>query len=178
MIRTGCKATLNAKLVDTKWYVTKVTIGHNHELSLGKARYFSCHKNLDPFTKRKLKIDDRAGISMNKSIIHASRWGGGGYENLACGEKYCHNYIVRSRHLRLGIGGTAALCSFYRMQTVNDEFYFEMDMDDECGLKNVFWADARSSTSYEDFGDVVTFDTTYLTNKYEMSFAPFVGANH
>ena len=29
-----------------------------------------------------------------------------------------------------------------------------------------------------DFGDVISFDTTYLTNKYEMSFAPFVGVNH
>jgi transposase-like protein len=25
---------------------------------------------------------------------------------------------------------------------------------------------------------VVTFDTTYLSNKYEMPFAPFVGVNH
>jgi len=25
---------------------------------------------------------------------------------------------------------------------------------------------------------VVIFDTTYLTNKYEMPFAPFVGVNH
>jgi len=25
---------------------------------------------------------------------------------------------------------------------------------------------------------VVTFDTTYLTNRYEMPFAPFVGVNH
>jgi hypothetical protein len=53
-----------------------------------------------------------------------------------------------------------------------------MDMDDECRLKNVFWADARSRASNEDFGDVVTFDTRYLTNKYEMLFAPFMGVNH
>jgi hypothetical protein len=64
------------------------------------------------------------------------------------------------------------------MRKVNDDFYFDMDVDDECRLKNVFWADARSRSSYEDFGDVVTFDTTYLTNKYEMPFAPFVGVNH
>ena len=30
----------------------------------------------------------------------------------------------------------------------------------------------------EYFGDVITFDTTYLTNPYKMSFAPFVGVNH
>ena len=30
----------------------------------------------------------------------------------------------------------------------------------------------------EYFGDVITFDTTYLTNPYKMSFALFVGVNH
>ncbi|KAL2542773.1 Protein FAR1-RELATED SEQUENCE 5 [Abeliophyllum distichum] len=32
--------------------------------------------------------------------------------------------------------------------------------------------------AYKEFDDVVTFDTTYLTNKYDMPFAPFVGVNH
>jgi hypothetical protein len=64
------------------------------------------------------------------------------------------------------------------MQAINNDFYFAIDFDDDCRLKNVFWADARSRASYEDFGDVVTFDTTYLTNRYEMPFAPFVGVNH
>ncbi|KAI5339859.1 hypothetical protein L3X38_019132 [Prunus dulcis] len=45
-------------------------------------------------------------------------------------------------------------------------------------LRNVFWADARSRAAYKEFGDVVMFDTTYLTNKYDMPFAPFVGVNH
>ena len=53
-----------------------------------------------------------------------------------------------------------------------------MDLDDECRLRNVFWADARSRAAYEYFGDVITFDTTYLTKKYDMPFAPFVGVNH
>ena len=53
-----------------------------------------------------------------------------------------------------------------------------MDINEEGRLRNVFWADARSRAAYEEFGDVVTFDTTYLTNKYDMPFAPFVGVNH
>jgi hypothetical protein len=53
-----------------------------------------------------------------------------------------------------------------------------MDLDNDCRLRNVFWVDARSRASYEDFGEVITFDTTYMTNRYEMSFAPFVRVNH
>lgn len=35
-----------------------------------------------------------------------------------------------------------------------------------------------SRAAYEEFGDIVSFDTTYFTNKYDMLFAPFVGVNH
>ncbi|KAJ3693401.1 hypothetical protein LUZ60_008881 [Juncus effusus] len=51
-------------------------------------------------------------------------------------------------------------------------------MDGDGRLRNVFWSDGRSRASYKYFGDVVTFDTTYLTNTYEMPFASFVGVNH
>ncbi|XP_062170384.1 protein FAR-RED IMPAIRED RESPONSE 1-like [Alnus glutinosa] len=149
---------------------------HNHDLSPGKARYFRCNKKLNPATKKKLDINDRAGICTNK-IYNSLADEAGGYENLTFGERECHNYIANSR--RLGIECAAALRDYFnRMRKVNDDFYFGIDVDDECRLRNVFWANARSRASYEDFGDVVTFDTTYLTNKYEMSFVPFVGVNH
>ncbi|XP_042942903.1 protein FAR1-RELATED SEQUENCE 5-like [Carya illinoinensis] len=64
------------------------------------------------------------------------------------------------------------------MQYKNLGFFALMDLDDDGRLKNVFWADPRSRAAYQDFGDVVTFDTTYLTNRYGMPFAPFVGVNH
>jgi hypothetical protein len=53
-----------------------------------------------------------------------------------------------------------------------------MDVDDDSRLQNVFWAHARSRAAYEFFGDIITFDTTYLTNRYDMPFAPFVCVNH
>jgi hypothetical protein len=97
----------------------------------------------------------------------------------AFGEKECRNFIAKERYLQLGTRGVGALRDYFiRMQSINDGFYFAMDFDDDARLKNVFWADARSRAIYEDFGDVVTFDTTYLTNKYEIPFAPFVGVNH
>ncbi|XP_062155312.1 protein FAR-RED IMPAIRED RESPONSE 1-like [Alnus glutinosa] len=141
--KTGCRATVSATLVDTMWYVTNVNLGHNHDLSPGKARYIRCHKKLDLATKRKLDIDDRAGIRTNK-IYNSLAVEAGGYENLTFGEKECRNYIANSRRLRLGTGGATALRDYFdRMQKVDSDFYFEMDVDDEFRLKNVFWADAR-----------------------------------
>lgn len=56
-------------------------------------------------------------------------------------------------------------------------FFYVLDIDDDGCLKNMFWADVRSRLAYESFGDVITFDNTYLTNKYSMPFAPFAGVN-
>ena len=64
------------------------------------------------------------------------------------------------------------------MRGLNNSFYYEIDTDAENRIINVFWADARSRAASVDFGDVISFDTTYLTNKYDMPFTPFVGVNH
>ncbi|KAH6787346.1 hypothetical protein C2S52_006898 [Perilla frutescens var. hirtella] len=45
-------------------------------------------------------------------------------------------------------------------------------------LLNFFFHDSRCAVDYEYFGDVVSFDTTYKTNKYNMVCAPFIGVNH
>ncbi|XP_022850938.1 protein FAR1-RELATED SEQUENCE 5-like [Olea europaea var. sylvestris] len=78
-----------------------------------------------------------------------------GYENMTCIEKDCRSYVEQVRRLGLGAGDVAAI-----------------------QLKNIFWADNRSRQAYKEFGDMVTFDPTYLTNKYSMPFALFVGVNH
>ncbi|KAH9770356.1 protein FAR1-RELATED SEQUENCE [Citrus sinensis] len=103
----------------------------------------------------------------------------GGFENVSFLERDARNHVDKVRRLRLGEGDAIAIQRYFqKMQIENDGFYFSVDLDEEGRLKNVFWADPRSRAAYKDFGDVVTFDTTYLTNKYDMPFAPFVGVNH
>lgn len=37
---------------------------------------------------------------------------------------------------------------------------------------------SKSRTTFKYFRDIIAFDITYLTNKYDMPFAPFIRANH
>ncbi|KAL4349388.1 hypothetical protein AHAS_Ahas10G0037000 [Arachis hypogaea] len=67
---------------------------------------------------------------------------------------------------------------FHRMQEQNRNFFYEVKLDEQHHIKHVFWADVRSCAAYEYFGNVVSFDTTYLTNRYDMPFCTFVGVNH
>ncbi|KAF5472737.1 hypothetical protein F2P56_009430, partial [Juglans regia] len=176
--KTECKAKINALKVDGKFRLTTVNNTHNHDLSPNKARFFRCNREVSDSVKRVLDINDMAGIRMNKSF-GSLVVGAGGFENLPFLEKDCRNYIDKARHLRLGKGGAGALQEYFcRMQYKNPGFFALMDLDDEGRLRNVFWADPRSRAAYQYFGDVVTFDTTYLTNRYGMPFAPFVGVNH
>jgi len=63
------------------------------------------------------------------------------------------------------------------MRELNKDFFFEIDMNEQNCIRNVFWADERSWAALQYSGDVVSFDITYFTNKYAMPFAAFVGVN-
>ncbi|GJU18407.1 FAR1-related sequence 5-like protein [Tanacetum coccineum] len=45
-------------------------------------------------------------------------------------------------------------------------------------LVRMFWADETMKCNYVAFGDIVSFDATYDTNKYDMVFVPFTGIDH
>ncbi|KAF5477161.1 hypothetical protein F2P56_003832 [Juglans regia] len=176
--KTECKAKINALKCDGKLRLTTVHNIHKHGLSPKKSRFFRCNRKVSDAVKRVLDTNDMVGVRMNKrfgSLVV----GAGGFENLPFLEKDCRNYIDKTRHLRLGAGGASALQDYFcRMQYKNPWFFTLMDLDDDRRLKNVFWADPRSRAAYQYFGDVVTFNTTYLTNRYGMPFAPFIGVNH
>ena len=55
---------------------------------------------------------------------------------------------------------------------------FSVDPDEDGRIKTLLWTNGRSRMQCEHFGDVITFDTTYKTNPYEMPFGLFVGANN
>ncbi|XP_019188958.1 PREDICTED: protein FAR1-RELATED SEQUENCE 5-like [Ipomoea nil] len=45
-------------------------------------------------------------------------------------------------------------------------------------FKGFFWADAVSRKNFALFGDVVSFDATYRTNRYKLVFVPFTGIDN
>jgi hypothetical protein len=51
-------------------------------------------------------------------------------------------------------------------------------LDAEDRVENLYWVDGAARKAYrEAYHHCVSFDSTYLTNKYNMSFAPFVDIN-
>ncbi|KAI8530287.1 hypothetical protein RHMOL_Rhmol11G0045000 [Rhododendron molle] len=177
--KTGCKASMNITLhTDGKWIMSTIELEHNHEMCPDKARYLKFYRVIPEHTKRMMEFNRLARIKMSQTIsscvIEAK-----GHENMKFLAKDARNYMDQVRRSELKEGDAEAMHKYFkRMQADNGNFFYAMDVDKENCLCNVFWADARSREAFKEFGDVVTFDTTYLVNKWNMPFAPFVGVNH
>ncbi|XP_028068965.1 protein FAR-RED IMPAIRED RESPONSE 1-like [Camellia sinensis] len=163
---------------DGRYKLTTVVLDHTHDLIPSDSRHFPMNKRIRTPVKRRLEINDEAGIGVSRNF-HSIVVEAGGYEALTFDERDVRNHIENARRLRLGVGDAESVAFyFHRMQQENSNFYSAIDFDVDGRIRNLFWVDARSRAAYKAFGDVVSFDTTYLTNKYDMSFAPFVGVNH
>ena len=60
----------------------------------------------------------------------------------------------------------------------NHSYYFATQLDCEKLITNIFWADARMIIDYIHFGDVITFDIMYSTNRDARPLVVFLGLNH
>jgi len=103
--RTRFRARICASIYDDgMWFLSKVVLEHNHQRSPGKARFFRCNKIINDSAKRRLELNDRAGICTRKdfnSLVVKN----GGFESLSFGDKDCRDFINKARELRLAKGG-------------------------------------------------------------------------
>ncbi|XP_014523110.1 protein FAR1-RELATED SEQUENCE 5-like [Vigna radiata var. radiata] len=177
-LANDCAARMIVSKRDDKWYISAFDDVHSHDLSPTKSRLFRGNKRMNLNVKRTLDLNAEAGVRMNKSyrsLVCAT----GGYEHMEFVEQDARNYVAKQKRALSKDGDAKALLNhFSSMREIHKDFFFDIDVDDDNRILNVFWADARSRAACEYFGDVISFDTTYLTNKYDMSFAPFVGLNH
>lgn len=102
----------------------------------------------------------------------------GGISNVGFTKVDCQNYMSSSRQRTLGSGGQFVLEYFKQMQAEDPGFFFAVQGDCENTSGNIFWVDTKSRSNYDYFGDTITFDTTYRTNRYRVPIAPFTGINH
>uniref|UniRef100_A0A2N9I5N6 FAR1 domain-containing protein n=1 Tax=Fagus sylvatica TaxID=28930 RepID=A0A2N9I5N6_FAGSY len=165
-IKNACEAGIKASMdiTDKKWRILSFIEDHNHDLSPSKSRHFAAFRHISTDTRRRLLINDNAGVRINSSI-KASIVEAGGYENVTYNQRDVRNFLEKERRLKCKEGDRQALHDYFvRMQAKNSNFYHALDLDDELRVRNVFWVDARSRAAYEFFNDVITFDT-YISNK-------------
>ncbi|KAJ3702892.1 hypothetical protein LUZ61_006597 [Rhynchospora tenuis] len=175
--RCGCEAMLVVKWDKKKneWIAHKFSNDHNHNMVSPNSKcYLIPSKCMPTLAKNHVEKFNETGLSIGKvpAIL-------GNMEGVNFNERDCYNHMRDKRRKDL-IGGDAQAVVEYcrRKQNENPNFFYAIDCDNEDRMINFFWVEARGRLYYEKFGDVLVFDTTYRTNKYQMPFANFVGVNN
>ena len=76
-------------------------------------------------------------------------------------------------------GEAGCLLKYFKEQlTKNPPFQYVVQLDNEEQITYIFWVDARMIIDYSYFGDVMTFDIIYGTNKELRPLGVFTGFNH
>jgi hypothetical protein len=67
---------------------------------------------------------------------------------------------------------------FAEIGSTDKEFTYGVLADPDSRIRNLMWTTGSSRMQYSFLGDVLTYDTTYRTNLYDMPFGLFVGVNN
>ncbi|XP_020967455.1 protein FAR1-RELATED SEQUENCE 5-like [Arachis ipaensis] len=176
----GCKARIYVKFDKAvqDWVLFKVDLTHSHPCSPRKAVHYHEYRQLTMHAKCVIEDNDETGIRPNKTFLALSN-GAGGPSNLGFSEKDLRNYITaRLRNSNVNADVREMMSYFMRMKDINPNFFYAVKLDEECKFKSAVWVDARCRASYEYYGDVVSVDSTYSTNRHGLPFVSFVGVNH
>ncbi|KAL3351041.1 hypothetical protein AABB24_023440 [Solanum stoloniferum] len=177
--RVGCKAALSVKIQDSGvWVVSNFVKEHNHELvPPDQVHCLRSHRQISGPAKTLIDTLQAAGMGPRR-IMSALIKEYGGISKVGFTEVDCRNYMRNNRQRTLE-GDIQLLLDYLKQMNIqNPGFFYAVQGDEGQCTGNVFWADSKARANYNYFGDTVTFDTTYRSNRYRLPFAPFTGVNH
>ncbi|XP_074306050.1 protein FAR1-RELATED SEQUENCE 5-like [Silene latifolia] len=139
--------------------------GHNHRLCSLKEREFQKNvRTLNLYMKQTIVNNCKLNIGATKTFrILAEQ--SNGYANIGASLTEFKNF---KRNIKCYIGekdlrhDSDYLKALFESQ---DDFYYAYQVDEDNCLAKIFWADAQARMNYSLFGDTITFDPTYGTNK-------------
>ncbi|XP_026428671.1 protein FAR1-RELATED SEQUENCE 5-like [Papaver somniferum] len=178
-VRTNCKEVMMIKRKKDRWIVSRIVEEHNHKLvSPSKRHILRSLRILNDSQKQTITNYRLAGVKTNQMIDYLAVEHGG-VANVGFLSKDARNYLITRRQLELKHGDAQAVLDYFqRQQMKNPSFFYSIQVDSQGQMTNFFWSDDKSRMDYLYFRDVVCFDPTYSTNRYDMPFVPIVGINH
>ncbi|XP_016195558.1 protein FAR1-RELATED SEQUENCE 5-like [Arachis ipaensis] len=177
---TRCRARMYVMLDREKeiWVVSRLELRHSHPCSAKKVVHYHEYRKLTMHAKYVITDNDEVGIRPNKTYLALANEVGGS-SNLSYSEKDVRNYITSKLRCADDNADFKEMMNYFiQMKEINPNFFYAIDVDDANKFKSALWVDARCRDSYEYYGDVVSFDTTYKRNRHGLPFASFVGVNH
>lgn len=177
--RIGCEASVRLQIThDNKYELYHFEEKHNHGLVHPKyMKHLRACRRLTYSQKRLLH--DMANASIGPTVGHRvlSKIHGG-LEEVGATATDCRNF---KRDVTSFIGKADAQIVVDMLKKKKEclpGFSFDYFVSNGGKLGGLFWADEQVKRNYDAFGDVVSFDATFRSNKYNMVFVPFTGIDN
>ncbi|XP_057790461.1 protein FAR1-RELATED SEQUENCE 5-like [Salvia miltiorrhiza] len=152
--------------------------GHNHKMVTESSRHFmSSNRQVDEVHQFFIHAGIKANIGPTKTF-RIFKEIVGGYDKVGCTSIDFKNY---GRDLKVYVAGLDAhmlLETFKDRKELCDGFQYFYDVDEEKQLRRLIWTDKQAVINFKNFGQAVSFDATYNTNRYKMIFTPFTGRDN
>ncbi|GJZ27324.1 FAR1-related sequence 5-like protein [Tanacetum coccineum] len=176
---TGCKARIKVDLhpVSGKYEITKFVCKHNHQM---------IPKHYKHLTKKQRKMTQTEKMFVVKAStmkLGATR-AHNLYSSMKGSAQYVHgmsdDFTNHIRDVNAFIGESDAQMLINKIENrkkfvPNFTFQYKVENSE---LVAMFWADEVDKCNYKEFGDIISFDATFRTNKYDMVFVPFTGIDN
>ncbi|XP_057770849.1 protein FAR1-RELATED SEQUENCE 5-like [Salvia miltiorrhiza] len=177
--RNDCKARMTVRNQNgTEYVVTSLLEAHNHKLIAPECRHFmKYNRNVNAAHHMvmvkcaKVNIGPMRAFRVFKELV-------GSYEDVGCTSNDFKNLSYEMSCYPDGSDAQLLLDRFKTQRDLDDGFKCEYLLDDCQKVKSIFWCDSIGLKNYRIFGDAVSFDATYSTNRYSMIFAPFTGKDN
>lgn len=175
LVRTDCKCVMVVRENNGIWSVIRLDLSHNHNLCPPEERKFLySHKDMTQEEKSLILTLKECNIPTRSMVVILASLRGG-LSSLPYTKKDISN-VASSSNSETKNKDMSQILRYLRKKEAEDPgFYFKLKLDENNKVTNMFWTDGRCRDLYEQFGDFVSFDTTYKTNRYDLPFAPFVG---
>jgi zinc finger SWIM domain-containing protein 3 len=100
-IKNSCETGIKVSMdnTDRKLRILGFIENHIHDLSLSKSRHFAAFQHISTNIRKRLLINDNAGVRVNNSI-KSSIVEAGGYENVTYNQKDVRNFLNKERRLK------------------------------------------------------------------------------
>jgi zinc finger SWIM domain-containing protein 3 len=179
--RTGCRVRMGITLDREKgtYMVHDLFVEHNHILQTAQTSHLMpSQRNISKHQAIDIEVADDSGIAPKAAHEFLGRYVGGS-ANLGYTHRDHKNYLRIKRQREMLYGDAGSLLMYFQDKVVeNPSFHYAIQLDREEQIANISWDDAKMIVNYAHFGDVITFDTTFGTNKEYRPFGVFVGFNH
>ncbi|XP_021770663.1 protein FAR1-RELATED SEQUENCE 5-like [Chenopodium quinoa] len=178
--RTNCGALVEF-IIDKHgvWTAVQHLMEHNHPIiPIDMIHLLRSQRKVNKEQLKVINVMKASGVRVTDSIRLLSKEVGGSL-NLGCTRKDIYNALDVEKSNRLDDSDcNQSIKYFAQRQAKESDFYYEFEVDETNSLTCTFWRDGRMKRDYKFFGDMMVFDTTYRTNKYDMICALFVGMNY